>query len=844
MWSKAEQCQYHYTLRQMTHTQQMPEPVAKQSVLILDDNPNDALLTRQLLLALPTCELTIAVHYSINGIFPADKQAVDWILLSQGYANSALNQLLDILLVRYPNAEILYLCDTEPSPQLLVDAAHAGLSRVLDKRSLSKQQLEQALSARATATGIHARHTAEQASPASELKPEAGQLVGAMPAPDSMLEQLATGVIRLQRSTDGLTLLLANRAACALEQLDPSAPTGQPFTAGQLKYDNFDLHDALQGLAAGQSRQYPECLHINEDGTPDWRTIVVTALDEGLYQLEISDTSEQLAQEREEHFEDAVWRDVVVSNPDLSAVLSEDGQIIKLLSDHWSRVRSDPQSLQGETLSSLLSEEHRQAFREALSKTLNTGKAQQMELLLDQGDSPVRWLARVAPLRGAAGSQRNALFTATDISELYEAQSLAQAELAVFREFSRRAPFGFVIKDMDGRFERVNPYFLDLFGLRSDDILGKTEADVFPSELASALRQLESRMLAARDVVEARIAAPAGNGAMFHWIQMPLHSQIEHSQASCLVVMESDGTLAGNPDSTASNQPEMAERPTQQRKKKTLSKRSQANIEELVTGIANDFNELMLSISSQAQQALAKNEPQAIADLSTRMASMLESSRHAHELIVKMLSYRSAEMDRPRSADLSESAQRSLQLLQHTVGNKVDLKAQVAEDLYAQEHDVIQLQKLLIQLFHYVLHSITQELALSQEPGGPTMVALLEPADFVQQQCTCCNQIIDGQYLDIAVADQGMQESGLSALALASAIANDPGLERALRSLHEQAQLYNGHVMLQQNDSSARAWHVLLPLTTGNQEGLQLDNTIPLKKYRDRRRGHPATAPH
>ncbi|WP_425434762.1 EAL domain-containing protein [Marinospirillum alkaliphilum] len=56
------------------------------------------------------------------------------------------------------------------------------------------------------------------------------------------------------------------------------------------------------------------------------------------------------------------------------------------------------------------------------------------------------------------------------------------------------------LKDLAGRYEFVNAQFEKVFGLKAGDVIGKTDAQLFPGDIAEALR--------ARDLDVARLAAP------------------------------------------------------------------------------------------------------------------------------------------------------------------------------------------------------------------------------------------------------------------------------------------------------------------------------------------------
>ena len=52
------------------------------------------------------------------------------------------------------------------------------------------------------------------------------------------------------------------------------------------------------------------------------------------------------------------------------------------------------------------------------------------------------------------------------------------------------------VKDVNGRFVMVNQHFCDVFGLPADKIVGRTDYDLFPAEVARAYRASDAAVLA------------------------------------------------------------------------------------------------------------------------------------------------------------------------------------------------------------------------------------------------------------------------------------------------------------------------------------------------------------
>src|SRR6516164_979533 len=107
-----------------------------------------------------------------------------------------------------------------------------------------------------------------------------------------------------------------------------------------------------------------------------------------------------------------------------------------------------------------------------------------------------RVIARTAEL--AAATQRlegEALERQLATQELRESQKRLQ-------DILDNATAVIYLKDVDGRYQLINRHWETAFGIRRHDVVGKTSHDVFPAEVADALRANDLKVLAARQPLQ------------------------------------------------------------------------------------------------------------------------------------------------------------------------------------------------------------------------------------------------------------------------------------------------------------------------------------------------------
>jgi diguanylate cyclase (GGDEF)-like protein/PAS domain S-box-containing protein len=89
-------------------------------------------------------------------------------------------------------------------------------------------------------------------------------------------------------------------------------------------------------------------------------------------------------------------------------------------------------------------------------------------------------------------------------------------------------------KDLDGRYLLINGSYEKLFDLRREDIIGKTDYDLFPKEQAEVFRAVDQKALAAESAVQAEEVALQGNKPTIYFsVKCPLRDERGKPYALC-----------------------------------------------------------------------------------------------------------------------------------------------------------------------------------------------------------------------------------------------------------------------------------------------------------------------
>jgi PAS domain S-box-containing protein len=124
-------------------------------------------------------------------------------------------------------------------------------------------------------------------------------------------------------------------------------------------------------------------------------------------------------------------------------------------------------------------------------------------------DGQTRWLKdRISVVRDESGAEQYLIGTATDITKQKLAEQSHDESQAVFRSLVESLPLNVVRKDLEGRIVFGNQRYCRTMNQPLEELLGKTDFDLFPKELATKYRQDDLHVLESgedcRDIEEHR----------------------------------------------------------------------------------------------------------------------------------------------------------------------------------------------------------------------------------------------------------------------------------------------------------------------------------------------------
>jgi PAS domain S-box-containing protein len=115
----------------------------------------------------------------------------------------------------------------------------------------------------------------------------------------------------------------------------------------------------------------------------------------------------------------------------------------------------------------------------------------------------------ITALRGRDGALSGFAKVTRDVTRLRESEARLKA-------FTDHSPATMFFKDADGRYRFVNQRFLERFGVRAEQVLGRRDADIFPGERAELFAESDARVFAQRSTIELEQAVVTVEGERIH----------------------------------------------------------------------------------------------------------------------------------------------------------------------------------------------------------------------------------------------------------------------------------------------------------------------------------------
>lgn len=371
-------------------------------------------------------------------------------------------------------------------------------------------------------------------------------------------------------------------------------------------------------------------------------------------------------------------------------------------------------------------------------------------------------------------------------------------------------------KDVEGRFLYANPAVLAIIGKSSEQVIGRTDAQIHPDEVqAAAVMANDRRILRAGfpETVEETFDAAGLGTRTFRSAKSPFHSL--DGDIAGLVCVSSDITELRTTESRLRELAATLERRVQAevaaREKLQVrlghARRMEA-MGQLASGVAHDFNNVLAIAQSCGTliEAHAGEESRV-----RRLAGMIVEAAERGALVTGRLLAFSRRADlRSEPIELGPLLDTLQEILSHTMGTGVSVETTVEADLPPLLADKGQLETVLVNLAHNARDAMHGK-------GTITISGKREQLQLEVGQATSLN-LPTGAYVRIAVSDTG---DGMSPEVLARAAepffttkGPSQGTGLGLAMAHGFAEQSGGKLEIQSEEGRGTTVHLWFPVAS------------------------------
>jgi two-component system cell cycle sensor histidine kinase/response regulator CckA len=366
---------------------------------------------------------------------------------------------------------------------------------------------------------------------------------------------------------------------------------------------------------------------------------------------------------------------------------------------------------------------------ELTERAIRTGERQEPYLLeLRKKDGGIVVLEiDESPVKDASGKVIAITGAARDVTRQKKAEQALQAEKERLRILVEKSPLGISRIGKDGRYNYLNPKFIEIFGYTLEDIPTGKEWFIkaypdknYRKEVIAAWFDDRKRY----GIGEARLRtyqAACKDGS----------KKVISFRSVC---METGDQLVFYEDITE----------TQRLEEQLRQAQKMEAIGTLAGGIAHDFNNLVQVIVGYAQMIMMGKE-QGDPDL-RRLREIETAGQRAGELTKQLLTFSRKVESKLRPVDLNREVRQVEQLLRRTIPKMITIELHLEEGLKVINADPAQVEQVMMNL------SVNARDAM---PEGGRLVIETETISLDEEYCKAHLGAVPGEYVLLAVSDTG-----------------------------------------------------------------------------------------
>lgn len=328
-------------------------------------------------------------------------------------------------------------------------------------------------------------------------------------------------------------------------------------------------------------------------------------------------------------------------------------------------------------------------------------------------------------VRDASGQPTRAFGVIQDVTERQQNERALQESHGLLKAVVEGTSDAIFAKGVDGRYLMMNTTGARFLGKTAEQVIGKTDAELFPPEAARAIGEKD------REVME------SGQSQTFEE-EMTMEGVHRTYVATKSAYRDEKGKVIGlvgiSSDVTALKR--LEEQFRQAQKMEAVGR--------LAGGVAHDFNNLLTVINSYSQMLMddrATNDP-----ARELLGEILQAGQRAATLTRQLLAFSRKQLLQPRVVNLNAVLQELLNLLRRLIGEDVDVSLIPDVALGLTRIDPLQFEQAIINL------AVNARDAM---PGGGRLTIETSNVELGGQDAELPADVPAGRYVLVSVRDTG-----------------------------------------------------------------------------------------
>lgn len=373
------------------------------------------------------------------------------------------------------------------------------------------------------------------------------------------------------------------------------------------------------------------------------------------------------------------------------------------------------------------------SLKEILRKVAGGESRSDETTYLDRDGVPRHALRAFAPVRDEKGKVTRIVVQGVDITDRKKSEEERRKTYRMLSAVIENTSDAIFIKDLKGRYILANPAVSRAVGRPLEEILGNTDADLFPEDSFNVIRKVDLRVLAENRpaLAEERLDTALGDT---WWLANKSPWRDEAGEVIGLI------GISRNITELKSAQKEKAALEEQLRHARKMEA-----VGTLAGGVAHDFNNILGIIIGNVE--LAMDDAPDHAGVRTNLRAIKDAGLRARDVVRQLLNFSRKAENPKRVIRLQPVVEEAVRLLRATIPALVAIRADIDPDAGSMEADASQIHQIL-------LNFCTNAAQAMEESGGEIFIRLgqerIGEADLAQHP-----ELSPGPHLRLTVRDTG-----------------------------------------------------------------------------------------